>query len=95
MLQNLDLSSNKLTQVPNSFFQFLKSLKTLNMSGNPVIKLSDLQFIELHSTLVTLELNNLRHLSSISKFAFGGLVQLKVSDYALCVRSNVFPVELY
>ena len=58
------------------------------MSGNPIIQILDLQFIELHNSLVTLDLSGLRHLSSFSKYGFGGLIQLKVSSNTILLEGQ-------
>ena len=84
----MDISDNKFTQVPKKMFRFLKKLECLNMSGNPIIQILDLQFIELHNSLVTLDLSGLRHLSSFSKYGFGGLIQLKVSSNTILLEGQ-------
>jgi len=77
-LRILDLSNNKLTKIPKEAMGYLENLQTLSLRKNPITQIIAFDFIEVGSTLVTLDIGELRHLTHVSKEAFNGLFNLQV-----------------
>ncbi|KAL4709901.1 hypothetical protein ACJJTC_003864 [Scirpophaga incertulas] len=85
-LQQLDLSGNKFTAVPESLSLLGRSLEYLTFNNNPVLELNDDSFVGL-SSLVELEIAENDYLDEVKRNTFSPLKNLKVLH--LCHNRNL------
>ncbi|KAJ8956518.1 hypothetical protein NQ318_019237 [Aromia moschata] len=81
LLEDLDLSNNSILDISNysNIWKLLHNLQTLNVSANPIVSISQNDFVGLHK-LRYLSMHSLKECSRIEKNAFKSIPNLSVLD---------------
>ncbi|KAJ8965008.1 hypothetical protein NQ314_004406 [Rhamnusium bicolor] len=81
LMEELDLSNNKITDISNysNIWKLLRNLQTLNISANPIISISQNDFVGLEK-LRYLSIHSLTECSRIEKSAFKSIPNLSILD---------------
>ncbi|KRY23117.1 Chaoptin [Trichinella patagoniensis] len=94
-LQTLDVSRNRLRQLPASMLNLLTNLKVLNVSYNPMVEFTD-QMIRALPKLETFHCHHMYEIRDVYKPAFSSLVNLKefqMYDVGKVVHSGFFQLD--
>ena len=78
-MQRLDLSGNRLKEVPKVALGDLNNLRELSLRNNPIKQILSYDFVRVGKTLSWLDIGQLRQLNHVSTHALNGLASLKVA----------------
>ncbi|KRZ69045.1 Chaoptin, partial [Trichinella papuae] len=94
-LQTLDVSLNRLRQLPASMLSLLTNLKVLNVSYNPMVEFNE-QMIRALPKLETFHCHHMYEIGDVYKPAFSSLVNLKefqMYDVGKVVQNAFFQLD--